>query len=136
MSRLRHFIRARRFGALLTFCVAYALAIQALMASVGVGMSAFAAPGQSGFVICTYAADHAPSPAGDPQKQNPAPRCPFCFVGAQSVGHIALPGAAPAVPTYAGTPAAAIYDRIAEAAFVPQFRRGAGGPRAPPVATV
>jgi len=132
MLGLRQFMRSRRSGALLAICVAYSLAIQALMASVGLGMSAFAATDDAGFVICT----HVPSPAGDPEKPSPIPQCPFCFIAAQTSGHLALAGEAPALPAYAPVQFAAIPDRISETAFVPQLRRTAGDPRAPPSLSV
>ena len=56
MRGLRQFMRTRSSGGLLAVCVAYSLAIQALMASVGLGMSAAAAPGDTGFFICSLAA--------------------------------------------------------------------------------
>ena len=48
-------IRGRRQGALLALVVAYALALQALMASVGLGMSA--ASGNDGIALCVHAPD-------------------------------------------------------------------------------
>jgi hypothetical protein len=129
MFDLRHLRRLRRLGRLLAICVAYALAIQAVVASVGTGMSAFAGPSA---VICGTIASPAPGGAGDHRTPNPAPTCPFCFVAAQTAGHVALTGAAPAVPTYAGLVVAAVPDAIGHDVFVPVFRRAAGDPRAPP----
>lgn len=134
---MRHLIRARRCGGLIALCVAYALVIQALMASVGLGMSAAAAPGQADFVICGLApaADtRAPAADGDQQKKPaPQPQCPFCFVAAQSAGHFAAMGGAVALPAYAGLRIIdALTGHRSDGTFVPRFHRMAGDPRAPP----
>jgi hypothetical protein len=137
MFHLRHLRRFRRSGRVLAVCLAYALAIQAVIASVGTGMSAFAAPGQAG-VICGQVSP--PGPAGDRHGDrrgpNSVPPCPFCFVAAQVAGHVALTGAVPAAPVYAGLVIATLADPIGPGAFVPRFRRAAGDPRAPPVFSV
>jgi hypothetical protein len=132
MLRLRH-IRGRRLGTLFALCVAYALALQTLMVSVGLGMSALAATGQNGFVICASAVGHETAPTGNPQKR---PQCPFCFVSAQNTGHAALPSGVPATPAYVGAPVATVEDHVAAQLFKPQVRRCAGGPRAPPISFV
>ena len=54
MMSVRNLIHSRA-GRALALCVAYSLAIQALIASVGFGMSATAAPGYVDFVICSIA---------------------------------------------------------------------------------
>ncbi len=113
--------------------IAYSLAIQAMMASVGLGMSAGAAPDLAGFAICSFAHRTAPAP-GD--RQTPAPQCPFCFVAAQSAGHVATAGEVPAIPAYAGILIATISRRIGAEPFVPQFRHRHGEPRAPPAVSV
>ncbi len=117
---------------MLSIGVAYALAIQALMASVGTGMSAFAAPGQAGFVICGQVSASRSGHAGDHQQPDSAPQCPFCFIAAQTAGHFALAGAAPVAPAYTALAFASVTEAIKPAAFVPRFRRTAGAPRAPP----
>jgi hypothetical protein len=115
----------------LALSVAYSLAIQAMMASIGLGMSAGAAPDRLGFVLCSYAS-HQTAP-GD--RQTPAPQCPFCFVAAQSAGHFATTGDAPAFPAYAGLLIAALSQPLGEGTFVPLFHRQ-GEPRAPPATSV
>jgi len=120
----------------LAVCIAYALAIQALMASVGLGMSAFATSVQSGFVVCGLAAAQVPAPNGGHRKPSPAPQCPFRFVAAQSAGHNALVGEATAFPAYAGLSIALILDATGDGTFVPQFRSTTGDPRAPPAFSV
>jgi hypothetical protein len=130
MFDLRHLRRFRRAGRFLAVCLAYALAVQAVVASVGTGMSALAAPGQAGFAICSQIS--APGSAGDHHPSNSVPQCPFCFVAAQSAGHFALAGAAPAAPIYTALAFAAVADPIGHVAFVPPFRRTLGDPRAPP----
>jgi hypothetical protein len=116
--------------------VAYTLAIQALLASVGLGMSAAATPGQAGFVICSFASGlnlHAPPTNGDPKKPDPRPQCPFCFVAAQSAGQFATIGEPAVFAAYAGFDSyGAHYGQSADAIFVPRFRRTVGDPRAPP----
>ena len=140
MAGLRQIIRARRSGGLLAVVLAYALAIQALMASVGFGMSAGPAPGQLDFAICSAAtAPSAQAPATGQDRQNPGPRpgCPFCFVAAQCAGQAATMGAAPAFPAYSGTPIPGLVsDQLADNLFVPQFRHLIGEPRAPPALSV
>jgi hypothetical protein len=134
MFRLRQFARSRSSSRVLALWIAYSLAIQALMANVGLGMSAFAAPGQDGVVICSHAS--AGTPPGDQQNHRSAPVCPFCFVAAQSAGYIPLVADVPALPLRGGLPIALVSDRIADAGFVPQFRRMVGAPRAPPAFSV
>ncbi|MGC1778602.1 MAG: hypothetical protein WBB34_11690 [Xanthobacteraceae bacterium] len=114
--------------------IAYSLAIQAMMASVGLGMSAGAAPDLAGFVLCSFASHRTAPVPGD--RQTPAPQCPFCFVAAQTAGHVATAGEIPAFPAYVGVPIAAISHAIGDGAFVPQFRRRLGEPRAPPTVSV
>jgi hypothetical protein len=136
MKRVRHLIRNRPSGGALAVLVAYALAIQALLASVGLGMSAAATSGQSGFVICAFSpwsGARTPATPNDRQAPDPQPECPFCFVAAQSAGAVAALGAAPVFPAYAGLPLAGSLDGDRDdGTFVPLFHRTAGGPRAPP----
>jgi hypothetical protein len=134
MFRLRQFIRSRRSSRVLALWIAYSLAIQALMASVGLGMSAFAAPAPDVVVICSHGS--AKTPADNRQNPCSAPFCPFCFVAAQSAGYLPLVAEAPAFPLYAGRPIALVTDRIGDPGFVPQFRRMVGAPRAPPAFAV
>jgi hypothetical protein len=118
--------------------VANLVAIQAMMASVGLGMSAGALLDRTGLVLCSFASNHADAPAqdSDRQKPNPAPQCPFCFIGAQSAGNVATVGKVSAIPAYVGLPIAAISDPIGDTAFVSQFRHRHGEPRAPPAFSV
>jgi hypothetical protein len=123
----------------LAVCIAYSLAIQAMMASIGFGMSAGGAPDQPGFVLCSFASDqtgNAPTQDGGRQKPSPAPPCPFCFVAAQSAGHVATIGEAPAFPAYAGLLSVAISDLVSNEASVTQLRHKHGEPRAPPAFSV
>jgi hypothetical protein len=136
MFGLRQFVRSGRSSRLLALWIAYSLAIQALTASVGLGMSAFAAPGQGDSAICSHASSDAPAPRSGQHNPNPSAPCPFCFVAAQSVGHLALMGPLPSVPAYAGLLTAPVFDQIANRGFVPQSRRTVGAPRAPPAFSV
>jgi hypothetical protein len=107
------------------------------MASVGLGMSAGGSP--DGFVLCSFASyQTANDPARDDgrRKPGPAPQCPFCFVAAQSAGHIATIGEAAAFPAYAGLLSVAILNPIGAGAFVFQLRHRHGEPRAPPTLSV
>ena len=58
--------------------VAYSLAIQAMMASVGLGMSVGAAPDQTGFVLCSVAFHQTAPAPGD--RHTPDPRRNVRFV--------------------------------------------------------
>lgn len=128
-------IRARR-GGLFVVTLAYALAIQALMMSVGLGMSAFAAPAQGGFVICSHISADLPAGGREGQKPKPAPQCPFCFMAAYSAGNLALTGETPILPAYAGLPAALAVGHFSEAPLIAQRHRTVGAPRAPPAFSV
>jgi hypothetical protein len=137
MKRLRLFVRLRLRGGLPAVFLAYSLAIQAMMTSVGLGMSAGASP--DGFVLCSIASHQTandPARDGDRQKPTPGPQCPFCLVAAQSADHIATMGEAPAFPAYAGLLSTAILDPIGTGVFVFQLRRSHGEPRAPPAFSV
>ena len=120
-------------------CVAYLLAIQGLMASVGLGMSPNAARDRSGLVLCSSAANqtaNAPAQKDDRQNPSPIPRCPFCFVAAQSAGYVATTGEVPSFPAYAGLPIVAVSHLLVDGTFVPQVRHRHGAPRAPPAFSV
>lgn len=136
MFGLRQFVRSRRSSRLLVLWIAYSLAIQAIIASVGLGMSAFAATRPDGFVICGHASAGTPAPGGDPQNSGRMPPCPFCFVAVQSAGYVPLVAEAPALPIYAGLPIAPVLDGFGTAAFVPRLRHTVGAPRAPPTFSV
>jgi hypothetical protein len=119
--------------------VAYSLAIQAILVSVGLGMSASAAPERTDNILCSFAFHQTVNvPARDDERQKPgsAPQCPFCFVAAQNAGHIATAGEAPVFPAYAGLSIAAISEPIGDGAFVSLFRHKHGEPRAPPAFSV
>jgi hypothetical protein len=138
MKRLRQFVWSRSSGRLLAVYIAYSLAIQAMMASVGFGMSADASPDRVGFVLCSFAFHQTPDePTRDGgRRPSPAPQCPFCFVVAQSAGHIATMGEAPAFPTYAGLLSVAVLNPVAAVAFIFQLHHSHGEARAPPTFSV
>ena len=120
-------------------CVAYLLAIHGFMATVGLGMSADAPPDWSGLVLCSLASKeiaNAPARESQRHKPSPAPQCPFCFVAAQSAGHIAIAGEIPTFPSYAGSSSTAILDPVGDGIFVPRLRHRHGEPRAPPAFSV
>ncbi len=133
MKRLRQLIRPRRLGAAIAVCLAYLLAIQGLMVSVGVGMSMV--PDQTGFIICgSFPVADVGTPASGHQKQSPksAPECPFCFIASQCAGHVAMAGVSPTLPHYRGNLVAAIVGDTGSDAIILKFRRSGGEPRAPP----
>ncbi len=137
MRRLRQFVRTQSKGGLLAVYIAYSLAIQAMMASVGLGMSAGAAPDQLGFVLCSYASHRDCAGTGRPAKRRTRPQCPFCFVAAQSAGHVATDGRSPGVSGLFGLADCRLSrSRSAKGPFVPQFRHRLGEPRAPPAVSV
>jgi len=125
-------LRRSRSTRVAAICLAYALAVQAVIAGIGAGMSAFAASDKAGFLICSQNSAPAPGSAGDRQKPSP-PSCPFCFVAAQTAAHAALAGAVPAVPAYAALSLVADQGPVERDAYVPRFQRTTGDPRAPPV---
>jgi hypothetical protein len=130
MKRLRQLIRPRRSGAAIALCLAYLLAIQGLLASVGLGMSMV--PGQTGFIICgSVPAADVRMPASGHQDQSPK-SCPFCFIASQSAGHVALAGDAPALLPYAGKFVAVVSGSTGNDAIILKFRRTEGEARAPP----
>ena len=81
MLGMRTQIQTRCSGRLLTACLACLLAVQALIASVGLGMSAASPFGQPALDICSAAA--ADSANALAHHDNDKPQCPFCFVAAQ-----------------------------------------------------
>jgi hypothetical protein len=134
MSIMRQFVRLRSRGGLLAVFVAYSLTIQTMMGSVGLGMSAGTSPDWAGLILCSFASHQTAEPTrdGGRQKPRPAPQCPFCFVAAQSAGHIATIGEAATFPAYAGLVSDAILDSVGAKAFVFQLHHKNGEPRAPP----
>ena len=108
-----------------------------MMASVGLSMSA---PDQGGHVICSFTSGpsaHTPATSGDRQNPGPQPHCPFCFIAAQSAGHIATMGEALPLPAYGGMQIADKFSvHIGDKALVSQYRRKVGEPRAPPTFSV
>ncbi|MGB7177152.1 MAG: hypothetical protein WBD33_09905 [Xanthobacteraceae bacterium] len=118
---------------MLVVTLAYALAVQALMTSIGLGMSTFAAPAQGGLVICSHIS---PAPGSEGQKRRPAPQCPFCLVAAFSAGNLALTDEAPALPAYSVLPLELVAGHFGEPPLISQRHRTVGAPRAPPAFSV
>jgi hypothetical protein len=135
MQSMRKLLRTRR-GGILAVTFAYALAVQALMASVGLGMSAFAASGENSLVICSHFAAQPQAPGGKDRNSGSTPQCPFCFVAAHSTGSFSLAGDVPAFAAYAGAFVAVDLDHSGQTGFVAQYRRTTGAPRAPPAVSV
>jgi hypothetical protein len=135
MKRLRRFVRSSERGGLLAVYIAYSLALQPMMGSVGLGMSVGVAADQASHILCSSAADqtaNAPARERDRHKTNPVPQCPFCFIAAQSVGLVATTSEAPTFPAFAGSLIGAISERVGDRTFVRQLRHTNGEPRAPP----
>ena len=117
--------------------VAYSLAIQAMMVSVGLAMSAGA--DRAGLIVCSPGSNQTanmPARDSDRQKPNPETQCPFCFIATQSAGHVAIASEGLAFPAYFGLLTAAVLDPIGDEAFVSRFRHRHGEPRAPPAFSV
>jgi hypothetical protein len=103
MKGLRQLIKSRPSGRLAAICLAYALAVQATMASVGLGMSVGAAPHQAGLVFCGLTSDQtvtAPTDPGDPRR--PGSGRNVRSASSPRAGHVATTGEGPAIPAYAG----------------------------------
>ena len=114
--------------------LAYLLAVQGLIASVGLGMSA--AAGELDVAICATVAGRgieAP-PAGDRRHHgDERPQCPFCFVAAQSSGLLATLDGSTAVAVAPPRQASALrYGSGGARCFIRVLFRTNGNPRAPP----
>jgi hypothetical protein len=114
----------------------YLIAAEALIASVGMGMSAIAPPGQAEFAICSSVADHgpvAPSDSRDRNKSSHQSQCPFCFLAAQSAVHPATFGDGLASPAYGEFQVTGLRYCIHNGEILgPAFYRTTGDPRGPP----
>jgi len=125
-------VLSRRF---LAAALAYLLAVQGLIVSIGLGMSAAAAADHIDFVICAPAAGHgAAAPDGDRQNQTDhRPQCPFCFVAAQSSGLLATLDGSTALAVAPPRQASALrYGSGGARCFIRVLFRTNGNPRAPP----
>ena len=136
MAGLRRLIQARWSGRLLAVGLAYLLAIEALVAGIGTGMSAVADPGQAEFAICSSVADHgpvAPSSNDEGNKSDQQSQCPYCFLAAQSSDHLATTGDASTSPVYADLHVTGLhYGTYDGGILVPSLYRTSGDPRGPP----
>jgi hypothetical protein len=136
MVGIRKLIRARWSGRLLAVGLAYLLAIEALIASVGLGMSATTSPGQTAFSICSSISDRgivAPSDDSDRSKSSHQTQCPFCFLAAQSAVHLATIGDGFACSAYADLQVAELqYGNYDGGISTPASYRTSGDPRGPP----
>jgi Protein of unknown function (DUF2946) len=128
--------RSRRPRRSMAVLLAYALALQGLIASVGLGMSAASAADHIDLVLCSSVVHTgtAASPAsGGRDKNDRRPQCPFCFVAAQSAGFPATPGVATVVSIGAARNVSRLRYGIARTGIVASpLRRSNGNPRAPP----
>ena len=136
MVGIRTLIRNRWSGGLLAACVAGLLAFQALVASVGLGMSTASPLGRPAFDICgalatngldASAHNNGTDPSGHPLQ------CPFCFVAAQCTAYPMMVGDARAFPAFAWRGvAAASYASVKQPAVHGRLHRTTGYPRGPP----
>jgi hypothetical protein len=134
MSYFRRIIGARRSSAVLALCISYALAIQAVLASVGLGMSVVA-PDPLGFSICSHVSgvdDQSQAAGRHGQDRKSAPECPFCYVAAQSIGHFATATGALSLSAHPGLLVSIISSQIIADIVLPEFRGTDGEARAPP----
>jgi hypothetical protein len=112
------------------------LVFQALIASVGLGMSAAWPFGQPVFDICSVAATSgldAPAHNNGTDPSSHPPQCPFCFVAAQCASHPAMAGDVKDFPAFAvhdvaAPPYASINPRVVHSRLL----RATGDPRGPP----
>lgn len=135
MAGLRRLIRVRWSGRFLAVGLVYLLASEALIASIGMGMSAVAAPGQPEFAICSSVAGHsqvAPPDSSNRNKSGHQSQCPFCFLAAQSAVHLATISSGFACPAYAELQVTGLRYRTYNRLPAPTFYRTTGDPRGPP----
>ena len=136
MAGLRRLIQARWSGRLLAVGLACLLAIDALVAGIGTGMSAVADPGQAEFAICSSVADHGPvAPSGNDERNrsDQQSQCPYCFLAAQSADHLATTGDASTSPAYADLHVTGLhYGTYNGGILVPSLFHTTGAPRGPP----
>ena len=135
MAGMRALTRTRWSGGFLAAAAACLLVVQALIASVGLGMLSASPFGQPEFEICSaVAANSLDAPArSDKDPGSHRPQCPFCFVGAKCVGHPAAVGDAKAFPTFVGRGINALpYSGAKDGAFAYRLHRTTGDPRGPP----
>jgi len=128
--------RSRGRRRIIAGVLAYLLALQGLIASVGLGMSAASAADGIGFVLCSPVTDArpaAPLDSGSQDRSDHRPQCPFCFVAAQSAGFLATPGDATIVPADVAREVSALrYGTTGGRIIASSLRRSNGHPRAPP----
>lgn len=140
MQRLRPLIFATAPGRFLALTLAYALAFQALVSSVGIGMSGGSTSGPAGFILCHDQHDDSAAPPtrpADRQQPSPGQNCPFCLMAAQNS---ATPGAMPdlaTAPVYVASLIARMPDnRFVAQSLPPVSRHSPAIPRAPPSISV
>jgi hypothetical protein len=140
MAGLRRLIRARWWGRFLAVGLTYLLASEALIASIGMGMSAVAAPGQPEVAICSSVTGHGfakPSDSGNRNGSGHQPQCPFCFLAAQSAVHLATISGGLASPAYAELQAIRFRYGNYDGGFPTRtLYRTTGDPRGPPHTSV
>jgi hypothetical protein len=132
MLGMRTLLRTRRSGCLLLAGIACVLAVQALLASVGLGMSTTSSFGQPVFEICGAAATDSLG-VPEPNKPRHQPQCPFCFIAAQSAAHPAMVPHAKAFPAFSVCDVAAPpFSDPSHHAVPGRLQRTTGDPRGPP----
>jgi hypothetical protein len=137
MAGIRTPILTRWSRGLIAACLACLLAFEALITSVGFGMSAAPHFGQPLFDICrAAAAGSLATPAPNDDKGQPGhqpPQCPFCFVAAQSASHPAIIADAKSFPLFAVRDVAVLPHAHANHRPVHgPLHRTTGDPRGPP----
>jgi len=122
-------------GRIFAVLLAYLLAAEGLVASVGFGMSAELAT-QPQFSICNSITDYGvvtPPSNTDPNRSGHQSRCPFCFVAAQSAGHLITIGDPPASLAFAELRiTGSYYGKYNSEISLPGLLRTTGDPRGPP----
>lgn len=122
-------------GGLLAAMVAYSLVIQASIAGVCLAMQA-GTPDQLDLVLCSAATSATVADAiqsGTDHKSGPAGTgCESCFAAAQNSGQIAVGELNAAPERIVFGEVRVLYGTKGDIHSVPQYRRMAGDPRAPP----
>ena len=136
MVRLRKLIQTRWVGRLVALLLAYLFVAEGLIASVGSGMSAAAAPGQFTFPICLSATDNglvALPGKSDRDTSDRQSQCPFCLVAQEASIHSAAIGDTSVSLSYSEIHTTkACFGNYSGTALILNGYRTPGDPRGPP----
>jgi hypothetical protein len=131
MADVKRLTTARSWRRLVARSLGCLLVLQAVMAGIGLGMSASASE-QTAFEICTSASSH--HPGGNQQKSDHRPQCPFCLAATQCGRHyLSAPSVATAHSSNVEARVVGVF-RVVCNDEISGFcsRRTSGDPRGPP----